>query len=548
LNLKYITMKKILILISVILFTMVSCGESPDEETSSTDTSTGLPTGGRFPGGGGGFPGGGSSGASVTYPVNTAVKSLWQYDSSNKVYYIVGLVYCSSPAAQSYEQMGIYVPAAYMNATANSDGTTYTCTINTAAKVNGYTPSTAPVVMPVNTGGYAAQSAPTGSSSSVTSYTDAGMVYLWAGCRGKDSGAPTGVTDLKAAIRYLRYLQAEQKDVPGNADRIFSFGHSGGGAQSSLLGASGNSTLYDAYLNAIGAKMDYKDNICGSMCWCPITNLDQADGAYEWNMGLTRSGLGSAETNISKGITASFAEYINAIGLKNPADGKALTLTATSDGYYQSGSYYQYIMGVINDAVTRYNKYHSANVATYSTTDASALHTFCSANKKASKSLTAFDGYATMSSPENMLMGISGAYGHFDSSLAAVVNKYASSYYSAFTSDFAKTDALGNTVDKRLMMYTPMYYLVNNSTYYKGGGAGSSTVAPFWRIRTGIMQGDTGLSTETDLALALMNYSGVKDVDFETIWGLAHTTAEDEGASNATANFISWVENCVSKL
>jgi hypothetical protein len=40
----------------------------------------------------------------------------------------------------------------------------------------------------------------------------------------------------------------------------------------------------------------------------------------------------------------------------------------------------------------------------------------------------------------------------------------------------------------------------------------------------------------------------VKDVDFETIWGLAHTTAEDEGESYATSNFISWVEKCVKAL
>ncbi len=77
---------------------------------------------------------------------------------------------------------------------------------------------------------------------------------------------------------------------------------SGGGAQSAILGASGNSSLYDDYLTAIGAVSDYKDDICGSMCWCPITNLDQGDEAYEWNMGLTRSSLSTAESNISLGL------------------------------------------------------------------------------------------------------------------------------------------------------------------------------------------------------------------------------------------------------
>ena len=494
--------------------------------------------------------GGSSTGASTTYAFKTAINSLWQYDSTNKMYYIVGLYYGNNLADKSYEQMGIYVPAAYMNATANSDGTTYTCTINATATVNGYTATTAPVVVPVNTPGYAAQSAPTGSSSSVATYTNAGFIYLWPGCRGKEAGAPSGVTDMKAAIRYFRYLQAEQNAVPGNADRIFTFGMSGGGAQSSLLGASGNSPLYNDYLTAIGADMDYKDDVCGSMCWCPITNLDQADGAYEWNMGLTRSSLGSTDQNISQGLAASFATYINSIGLKNPDTGEALTLSATDNGYYQQGSYYSYIMGVVNDAVKRYNSYNSASVSSYSTTDATALYSFCASNKTATKGLGAFDGYASMSNSENTLMGIAGTAGHFDSNLADVVNTYANSYYSAFTAALASTnvDAVGKDVHTRLMMYTPLYYLIDNSTYYNGGGAGSSTIAPFWRIRTGIKQGDTSLSTETNLALALKANSSVKDVDFETIWGLAHTTAEDEGTSASTSNFIAWVEKCVSTL
>jgi hypothetical protein len=494
-----------------------------------------------------GGPSGGSStsGVSSPYTFKKAINGLWQYNSSADVYYIVGIQYCSSPASSSYEQMGIFVPAKYMDATSNSDGT-YTCTINTGNTVNGYSASTAPIVVPVNTPGYSAQSAPSGYSSDAATYTAKGFIYLWAGCRGRDAGAPLGVTDLKAAIRYYRYLQAEQNAVPGNVNCIFSFGHSGGGAQSSLLGASGNSSLYNDYLNAIGAVTGYKDNVLGSQCWCPITNLDQADAAYEWNMGLTRSGLSSADQSISKGLTSEYADYINAIGLKDPSTGNKLTLESTSDGYYQGGSYYQYIMAVINDAVTRYNKYNSASVSTYSTTDASALNSFSSTYKNASKGLGAFDDYDTKGQAENTLMGVAGTAGHFDKYLAPLINTYASSYYSSFISDLSSNnvDAVGKTVDYRLMMYTPLYYLIDNSTYYSGGGSGSSDVASYWRIRTGIDQGDTSLGTETNLALALQNYNGVKSVDFETIWGLGHTEAEDTGT--ASDNFISWVENCMN--
>jgi len=93
---------------------------------------------------------------------------------------------------------------------------------------------------------------------------------------------------LKAAIRFLRYNSAS---IPADLNRFYTFGHSGGGAQSCLMGITGNSELFNDYLNAIGAAMkdasgnEIKDNIKGSQCWCPITNLDTADAAYEWNMG-----------------------------------------------------------------------------------------------------------------------------------------------------------------------------------------------------------------------------------------------------------------------
>ncbi len=155
--------------------------------------------------------------------------------------------------------------------------------------------------------GYSAQAALT-AYTSLTEYTDAGFVYVHAGCRGRDAGAPAGVTDLKAAIRYLRYVN---NTMPGDAEKIFVFGMSGGGAQSALVGATGDSELYDPYLEQIGAIQSVSDAVYGSMDWCPITNLDSADEAYEWMMGVTRSGLSDDEQAISDGLAVSFADYIN---------------------------------------------------------------------------------------------------------------------------------------------------------------------------------------------------------------------------------------------
>ncbi|MCR4864803.1 MAG: hypothetical protein K5850_06565 [Bacteroidales bacterium] len=466
----------------------------------------------------------------------------WKYDKGSDTYYVVGIVYCDNPADKDYEQMGIFIPGAYVDATANSNGT-YSCTINGRGTKNGFTAGTAPVVIPVNTPGYKAMSPPSGFSSGISNYTEKGFIYLYAGCRGKDSSAPSAVTDLKAAIRYFRYLAA-QKEVPGAVDRIFSFGHSGGGAQSAILGASGNSPLYDAYLEKLGAKMDYKDDIAGSMCWCPITNLDMANGAYEWNMGKTRSSLSQTDLNISKALTKVFAGYINAIGFVHPTTGEKLELESTSDGYYQSGSYYEYVIEVINDAIARYNKYNSASIKQYSTADAGALGSFAGNYKKATKGLAAFDAYDGVSrtSAANMLFDPNGVWAHYDKYLAGIVGEFVPEYKSAFDEDLALADVYGNNLATRLAMYTPLYYLIDNDDYYPGG-YGSSTVAAHWRIRTGIEQGDTSLCTEINLALGLLK-SGVQDVDFASVWGQGHTQAEDSGSGSS--NFITWVERCCS--
>lgn len=80
---------------------------------------------------------------------------------------------------------------------------------------------------------------------------------------------------------------------------------SGGGAQSAIVGAAGDSALYDPYLEQIGAVQGVSDAVYGSMDWCPITNLDSADEAYEWMMGVTRSGLSDDEQAVSDALAAS---------------------------------------------------------------------------------------------------------------------------------------------------------------------------------------------------------------------------------------------------
>src|SRR5574344_2334637 len=597
----------------------------------------------------------------------------WKYDESNNVYYQLGVVYAANPQAADIEKLNIYVPAAYLSATDNGDGT-YTATINTTATVHGYTAETAPIVFPLETPGYVAQSpAKEYSADGVTTFTNEGFVYVFAGMRGRDNGynsdgslayaggAPWGVTDLKAAIRYVRY----NGDVlPGNMSEVYTGGMSGGGAQSALMGATGDSELYTPYLTAIGAALTDKagnklsDSVTGSMDWCPITNLDYADEAYEWNMGQFAS-TGKRDSStwtsaLSKDLATAWAEYFNKLGLTTP-ERTALTLTESKDGIYQAGTYYDYLKGVVENSLDNFlvdttfpytvgqqafnaaarfgggssnmmmggfggpgmggqPPAHDGNApadgqapmggqppangqapsgnmpqmgamqgggagstqtdigVTYrtpadyiaslnnsgtwvaydsatNTVKITSIKDFVTHLKNATKGIGAFDDTG-LSQGENKLFGTGNSDAlHFDATIAALLKANTSEYaaYSdwdasvvqAYEDGITSKDSLGISSQVRQNMYNPLYYL---STYYDGYG--TSTVAKHWRIRTGIEQSDTALTTEVDLALALKADKNVSDVDFETVWNMQHTMAERTGSS--MENFISWIHTCAA--
>lgn len=604
-----------LLLAALMVCSLAACGaQGTNENTTSANEASQAKTG------------------DVVTNLSKIDMSKWEYNADDNVYYQIGISYCETPADSSYETLAVFVPGDYFSGTENGDGT-YTCEINPDASVNGYSAKTAPIVMPIETPGYTAQAALT-SYTSLTEYMEAGLVYVHAGCRGRDAGAPAGVADLKAAIRYLRYTD---EDTPGDAERIFVFGMSGGGAQSAVVGASGDSDLYTPYLEQIGAVQGVSDAVYGSMDWCPITNLDSADEAYEWMMGVTRSGLSEDEQAISDAMAAAFAEYINNLGIKDEK-GSVLTLEESAEGIYQSGSYYDYIVAVIeeslnhfledtefpydssastgndggpggmggfgrpegngfggfggtdgetdgerefrgmdgnggfggtgdgsyeeNDNISRTDTSNGITISgtyetvedyidalnangTWVTYDAESntasitgIEDFVTAFKSTSKNLGAFD-QLDAGQGENVLFGYGDGNGaHFDAVLAEILNDLGNDYASDFASDLQKTDALGYTAEQRLNMYTPLYYLLDSEEGY-----GTSTPAKYWRIRTGIAQSDTSLTTEVNLALALENYSGVESVDFATVWGQQHVKAERIG--NSTTNFIEWVNGCM---
>ena len=499
----------------------------------------------------------------------------WSYDADNDVWYQIGVVYCADPDTVDYESMGIYVPGPYMTGTDNGDGT-WTCTV-ADGEVAGYTADTAPMLFPVETPGYSACHAPSSYSyNTVASYMAAGFVYVNPGCRGKangdtyDGGAPWGVTDLKAVVRYLRYNDAV---LPGDAELMCVAGMSGGGAQTAIIGTSGDSELYFPYLESIGACMTYNDGtpisdaVWSAMCWCPITALDMADAAYEWNMGQYRSESTRADGTWTRELSYDLAEiygpYINDLGLVD-ADGNVLALEDTEDGIYTAGSYYDYMLSVIERSLNNFIQDNGLDGAAYTASlngdeewvtwdgesaSAASVGAFAQHIKNSSKSVGAFDAL-NRGQAENTVFGDGDTDSlHFDAALAAllVANEAEYAAYAdfdpAYVEDYQEyltsVDAIGNESLVRQDMYNPMYYIED---YYDGYG--TTTVAPHWRIRTGITQGDTSLCVEMNLALALGAYDGVEDVDFETVWAQAHTKAERTGTSDG--NYIAWLNELLS--
>lgn len=548
----------------------------------------------------------------------------WRYDATNDVYWQIGVTYVAKPETTEYESLGIYIPGAFMTATANGDDT-FSATINEGGTLNGFTAKTAPVVFPVETGGYSAHQAPTAYNyNQVASYLKAGFIYVDAGVRGKQNGydasgkltysggAPWGVTDFKAAIRFIRYNKAV---LPGDTGNIFMFGMSGGGAQSTLVGATGDSTLYTPYLESIGAAMvdaqgqAISDAVQGVMAWCPITSLDYANGAYEWNMGQyattgTRA-AGLFTSALSKDLATAYADYINKLGIKDET-GNVLVLTQSDTGIYTAGNYYDYLVKTVETSLNNFlvdttfpytatsggfpgggrpqggtppagapqggtppaatsttyqtvQEYFTAmnkdgQWVTYdaatNTAKVTSLAGFVNSQKTPSKSVGAFDGL-DRSPAENDVFGndTSDAL-HFDAVLAELLAKnqaayakysdWQTAYVDAYATDLKALDKFGNSIQYRMNAYNPMYYLL---PYYQGYQ--TSTVAKYWRINTGIKQGDTATTVEMNLALALKSYTGVQDVQFTTVWGQAHTMAERTGDS--TTNFIAWVTAVTKK-
>jgi len=408
--------------------------------------------------------------------------------------------YVANPIDKDYQSMNVSVPVQVDDKTVD--------------------PTNSPILFVIGVGGYmSVNNVRTGTGNS-RSNSDlalaAGYVVVSPGCRGRDNKAadgtyygkaPAAIVDLKAAVRYIRHNKGV---IPGNPDWIVSTGVSAGGALSALLGASGNSHLYDSYLKEIGAA-DATDNIFGSACFCPITDLENADGAYEWMYGTTPGRSGLVDQMLSTQLKAIYSGYQASLNLQGKNGFGAITVDNYEKyllQYYLIPSANKYLRGLSGE---KRNEYLANNKwITWSDTEASFTFADYVSHVGRMKGLPAFDDF-NMRQPEPNLFG----------------NKITEARH--FTS-FSLQQASGN---KSAEIDSEVKTLVNlmNAMYFIGQD--HFGCAKNWWLRQGTSDNHTSQTVMANLATSLENRNKV--VDTFLYWDAGH------GADEDTENFIAWI-------
>ena len=300
----------------------------------------------------------------------TDCRDKWTFDDRYDCWCLEDVLYSPKADAPAFQRLSIYAPKPYLNESG---------TVNPDGEMCGYTAATAPVLFETNAAGYMQMPHKWlgGPRCDGEKYLKHGMIYVTAGCRGRESrgaaGEPVGkapvtLIDTKMAVRFLRHNRAA---LPGDWDRVISCGVSAGGAMSALLGVTGDHPDYDAYLRAAGAFMDESDAMFASQIYCPIIDLEHADLAYEWCFGADAecedSPAGPAETMtpfkaaLSKKLAARYIDYVNGLNLRHPQTGEALTLNP--DG--RSGGFYDYLMNLLNASAAKFLRKQGGGAADY---------------------------------------------------------------------------------------------------------------------------------------------------------------------------------------
>ncbi|WP_369242331.1 subtype B tannase [Streptomyces sp. R21] len=368
----------------------------------------------------------------------------------------------------------------------------------------------------VASGGNAQVNAQGGMVSNAKLALAAGYVVVEPGARGRTltdadgtyyGTAPAAIVDLKAAVRYVRFNKGR---IPGNTDRIVSSGTSAGGALSALLGASGDSPLYDKYLKELGAA-DASDSIFASGDWCPITDLEHADMAYEWNWGGNKLSSGSlVDRTVSKDLSTAFADYQASLKIRAKGFG-ALTARNLDDYLLETHlqpsatTYLKSLSDADRSTYLASNTFitWSGGRATFTWAD---FLTHVGARKKDTPAFDAFD----LSAGENNEFGTGTTQArHF-------------TLYS-LRHESGSSARLDSDLPEKLHLMNPMPFIRQHNP-------GRSK---HWWIRVGTKDSDTSLSVVANLAASLEQLGD--DVNALYYWDEGH------GSNIDAADFITWI-------
>ncbi|MDD0823119.1 alpha/beta hydrolase [Mannheimia sp. AT1] len=429
------------------------------------------------------------------------------------------IVYVQNPVDPDYQTINVYVPEAYYN----------------NGEINGYKAETAPIFFPNSVGGYMPAKAASydkkrrdGSPNAILVALSKGYVVASVGARGRTlqkegkyiGKAPAVIVDLKSAVRYLH---ANDENMPGDANKIISNGTSAGGAISALLGASADHFDYEPYFKEIGA-LKASDKIFAVSAYCPITNLEKADIAYEWEFnGLNeysridmnrlnaqsyndRSSpmpkiegvLSETEIKLSNKLAAKFPTYLNSLNLIDE-NGEKLTLDPQGNG-----SFKDYLVNVVkrgaNQAYSQLpaeseekKSFQEINWLSFENDKITDLDWFGYIfSAKRMKSPTAFDALSA-NSGENSLFG------------SETENNR---HFTLFSME--------NSTNKAIQLASPQIVKQMNAMHYLD----NPNAAEHWRIRVGSADRDTSHAISAILAVKLQMTG--KNVNYEIPWGIPH--------------------------
>lgn len=443
----------------------------------------------------------------------------------------------------------------------------------------------APLYFAVNNGGWMASyvkaSVTSGASydsstSNVGAALKAGYVFAdiasrsrgLVGADGSSPGkAPSAVVDAKAAVRYLRL---NDRAMPGSAERIVVNGTSGGGALSTILGASGNSSAYDPYLVQIGAagidskgRSTLRDDVFAVNAYCPITDLGNADVAYEWlyNILGTRDETGSnAAADAAAEIAAKFPAYEKSLGLRNP-DGSRLTaatmLKTIKQEVVRSAETYMKAAGANTIPALGEDFVITSGGMGGGTTTNSYVNDWIDVDNNTDKVISLdMDRYFTFVATQAKLkttpaFDAVGVFGNTTSGTETnLFGPYTQKYLNYTEYSWDHNDVAGDgsglddtgltwdeytkkrstTVDDQLSLINPMDFV----------GTKADT-APNWYVRNGTRDRDTSFIISINLDRALSADKDVKNVDYQLAWNQPHAGNYD------VPEAMAWIAKTVAR-